>query len=99
MTRTIAIVEDDPQQRAHYADALRQQGYSVQEYGSRQEAQQAFEQVLPDLAILDIMLGQEIGDLFRIRQQVSVPIKCNLDRTVTGKGHDGLGTEALGNPA
>ncbi len=66
MTRTIAIVEDDPQQRAHYADALRQQGYSVQEYGSRQEAQQAFEQVLPDLAILDIMLGQEIGGGFEV---------------------------------
>jgi two-component system OmpR family response regulator len=66
MSRTIAIVEDDPQQRAHYADALRQQGYRVQEYSSRQEAQHAFDKVLPDLAILDIMLGQEVGGGFEV---------------------------------
>jgi two-component system OmpR family response regulator len=66
MCRTIAIVEDDPQQRAHYADALRRQGYSVAEYASREQAQQAFARSLPDLAILDIMLGQEIGGGFEV---------------------------------
>lgn len=66
MTKTIAIVEDDPQQRAHYAEALRQQGYRVDEYPGREEAQRAFQQALPDLAILDIMLGQDIGGGYEI---------------------------------
>ncbi len=65
-SRTIAIVEDDPQQRAHYAEALRQQDYRVDEYGSREAALKAFERALPDLAILDIMLGQDIGGGFEI---------------------------------
>ena len=65
-TKTIAIVEDDPQQRAHYAEALRQQGYRVDEYGGREAALQAFEEALPDLAILDIMLGPDIGGGFEI---------------------------------
>jgi len=66
MTRTIAIVEDDPLQRSQVAEALRKQDYEVGEYGGRQEALQAFEQALPDLAILDIMLGEDIGGGFEI---------------------------------
>lgn len=59
MDRTIAIVEDDPDQRQNCADALARRGYQVLAYGSRAEAQAAFDQQLPDLAILDIMLGDE----------------------------------------
>lgn len=59
MDRTIAIVEDDPDQRQNCADALTRRGYQVQAYGSRVEAQAAFDEKLPDLAILDIMLGAE----------------------------------------
>ncbi|NNG13565.1 MAG: response regulator [Gammaproteobacteria bacterium] len=59
MDRTIAIVEDDPDQRQNCADALTRRGYRVLAYGSRAEAQAAFDQQLPDLAILDIMLGDE----------------------------------------
>lgn len=66
MMRTIAIVEDDPQQRTHYADALRRQGYKVEVYEGREQAQRAFERSLPDMAILDIMLGHEIGAGFEI---------------------------------
>jgi len=66
MSSTIAIVEDDPQQRVQYAEALRRQGYTVDEYGDRQAAQQAFARALPDLAILDIMLGHEAGGGFEI---------------------------------
>jgi len=79
VTKTIAIVEDDPRQRAHYADALRRQGYEVDEYGGREAAQRAFEQVLPDLAILDIMLEQDIGGGFEIcrylqRRDAQLPV-------------------------
>lgn len=59
MDRTIAIVEDDPDQRQNCTDALVRRGYRVQAYGSRAEAEAAFEQQLPELAILDIMLGNE----------------------------------------
>lgn len=59
MERSIAIVEDDPDQRQNCADALTRRGYQVLAYGSRAEAQAAFDRQLPDLAILDIMLGDE----------------------------------------
>ena len=66
MSYNIAIVEDDPQQRAHYADALRSSGYQVVEYEDREQAIQGFAQQLPDLAILDIILGNEVGGGFEV---------------------------------
>jgi two-component system OmpR family response regulator len=66
MSYNIAIVEDDPPQRAHYADALRGHGYRVSEYESREQAIKAFERELPDLAILDIILGSEVGGGFEV---------------------------------
>ena len=59
MPRRIALVEDDPAIRANYADALRKHGHEVQAYGSRGEAMAAFRGRLPDLAILDIGLGED----------------------------------------
>ena len=59
MPRNIAIVEDDPAIRANYADALRRHGYEVAAYGSRPEALAACRNRLPDLAIIDIGLGDE----------------------------------------
>ena len=64
--KTIAIVEDDADQRQHYAEALRNSGYEVTEYSERQSAINAFEQALPDLAMLDIMLGSDVGGGFEI---------------------------------
>lgn len=66
MSYYIAIVEDDPEQRTHYAEALRSNGYQVAEYEDRQQAIQGFEQQLPDLAILDIILGSEVGGGFEV---------------------------------
>jgi len=59
MARTIALVEDDPAIRANYADALKKHGYEVQAYGSRAEARAALSARLPDLALIDIGLGDE----------------------------------------
>lgn len=64
MLRTIAIVEDDPDQRENYADALIANGYRVRCYGNRPEAYAAMRQNLPDLAILDIMLEDEMDGGF-----------------------------------
>ena len=66
MKQTIAIVEDDADQRHYYAEALRAQNYDVQEYEDRQQAIAAFETCLPDLAILDIALKAEVGGGYEI---------------------------------
>lgn len=59
MARRIAIVEDEAAIRANYAEALARQGYEVAAYASRPEALVAFKSRLPDLAIIDIGLGDE----------------------------------------
>jgi two-component system OmpR family response regulator len=66
MAKTIAIVEDDPDQRANYADAINMKGYQVNAYGSRQEALAGFDEELPDLVILDIILGEEVDAGFQL---------------------------------
>ncbi len=66
MKKTIAIVEDDIQQRKHYAQALREEGYIVEEYEDRQQAIEAFGTKLPDLALLDIALNSDIGGGYEI---------------------------------
>ncbi|MGB0317439.1 MAG: response regulator transcription factor, partial [Pseudomonadales bacterium] len=66
MKKTIVIVEDDPDQRENYRDAITKKGYLVRAYGSRAEALAGFEQALPDLAILDIILGDEIDAGFEL---------------------------------
>ena len=60
MSRTIAIVEDEPAIRANYAEALRRYGYTVHAYGDRGEALAAFAERLPDLVVIDVGLGDEI---------------------------------------
>jgi CheY-like chemotaxis protein len=60
MSRTIAIVEDEPAIRANYAEALRRYGYAVAAYDNRSDALAAFAQRLPDLVLIDVGLGEEI---------------------------------------
>ena len=79
MNRKIAIVEDDPDQRENYTDALRRQGYTIRAYGSKEEALLGFEEDLPDLAILDVMLGKNHDAGFEIctelhRQHPTIPV-------------------------
>ncbi len=59
MSRTVAIVEDEPELRANYVEALRRYGYQVEAYPDRASARIAFALRLPDLAIVDIGLGDE----------------------------------------
>ncbi|MBI5750668.1 MAG: proteobacterial dedicated sortase system response regulator [Hydrogenophilales bacterium] len=66
MGRTIAIVEDEPAIRANYADALRRQGYEVAAYANRREATAGMQTRLPDLAIIDIGLEDEIDGGFTL---------------------------------
>jgi two-component system, OmpR family, response regulator len=68
MSKRIALVEDDQALRDNYVAALGKQGYEVQAYASRQQAEQAFAQRLPDLAIIDIGLQDEIDGGFAVCQ-------------------------------
>ena len=60
MPRHIAIVEDEAAIAQNYCDALRRQGYKVTHFSNRAEAQEAFASRLPDLAIIDVGLGEEV---------------------------------------
>ncbi|MFV0478294.1 MAG: proteobacterial dedicated sortase system response regulator [Parahaliea sp.] len=60
MPQLIAIVEDEVILAANYRDALQRQGFDVAIYSSRAEASHAFGQCLPDLAIIDVGLGEEV---------------------------------------
>jgi two-component system OmpR family response regulator len=70
MSRRIAIVEDEPAIRANYADALSKHGYEVATYASRGEALSALRARLPDLALIDIGLGDEIDGGFALVREL-----------------------------
>ena len=79
MPKLIAIVEDDPDQRSNYVEAILGKGYRVSAYASREEAMEGFDKELPDLAVLDIVLGEEVDagfDLCRdlLTRQPTLPI-------------------------
>lgn len=70
MPRRIAIVEDDPVIRANYADVLKKHGYDVVQYANRPDALAAMRTRLPDLALLDIGLGDEIDGGFALCREL-----------------------------
>ncbi len=70
MGRRIAIVEDEAAIRDNYAELLRRQGYEVQTYGDRAQALAVFRLRLPELAILDIGLGDEAEGGFELCREL-----------------------------
>ncbi len=68
MSKQIALVEDDQALRDNYVSALTKQGYEVKAYSNRQKAEAAFAQQLPDLAIVDVGLEDEIDGGFAVCQ-------------------------------
>ena len=59
MPRTVAIIEDDPDLRENYAQAMRRNTFDVVTFSDRASAWAAFQQKLPDMAIIDISLQHE----------------------------------------
>lgn len=59
MARRIAVIEDEPALRDNLRDALARHGYEVQTFPGRREAQAVLSNRLPELAIVDIGLGDE----------------------------------------
>lgn len=70
MPKHIVIVEDEEVIAQNYCDALRRQGYKVSHYQTRKEANIAFETRLPDLAIIDIGLGEDIEGGFELCREL-----------------------------
>ncbi len=70
MSRRVAVVEDDTAIRENYSAMLKKQGYDVFAYATRVDAMAAFRARLPDLAIIDIGLGDEIDGGFTLCQSL-----------------------------
>lgn len=70
MKKQIAIVEDEAAISANYAAAFERNGYAVRTYSGRRQAMQAFGSRLPDLAIIDISLEDEVEGGFELCRQL-----------------------------
>jgi two-component system OmpR family response regulator len=70
VSRRIALVEDEPALRDNVADALRRHGYEVATYGDRGDALIAFRTRLPDLALVDIGLADDIDGGFALCREL-----------------------------
>lgn len=66
----IALVEDEKNLRENYKKVLEKNNYKVSEYSNADEAIEAFKNNIPDLAILDIMLGAEKYGGFRVCKEL-----------------------------
>jgi two-component system, OmpR family, response regulator len=70
VSRRIALVEDEPALRDNVADALRRHGYDVATYGEGSAALAAFRARLPDLALIDIGLADDIDGGFALCREL-----------------------------
>lgn len=70
MKRQIAIVEDEPAMRDNYAAAFERGGYAVRTFANRKTALAAFRARLPDLAIVDVSLEDEIEGGFDLCREL-----------------------------
>ena len=71
MSRRIAIVEDEPAIAENYRDAFQRYGYSVSLYRDRPSALAGFRLGLPDLAVIDVGLGDEFEGGFDLCRELS----------------------------
>ena len=70
MSYHIAIVEDEKAIAANYRDALQRRGFRVTVHDDRDSASNAFARQLPDLAIIDVGLGDEIEGGFELCREL-----------------------------
>lgn len=70
MPHHIAIVEDEAALAANYRDALQRQGFRVSVHRDRRSASAAFQRQLPDLAIIDVGLGDDIEGGFELCREL-----------------------------
>ncbi len=70
MAKHIALVEDEAAIRENYRTFLERQGYQISTYDSRPKALQAFRDLLPDMAVIDIGLQDEIEGGFDLCREL-----------------------------
>lgn len=70
MTKYIAIIEDEIAIARNYQDALRRHGFRVAHFADRAGALAAFALELPDLAIIDIGLGDDVEGGFELCREL-----------------------------
>ncbi len=70
MSQHIAIVEDEASIAANYRDALQRHGFRVSLFRDRAQATSAFGRQLPDLAIIDVGLADEIEGGFDLCREL-----------------------------
>ena len=70
MPQHIAIVEDEAAIAANYRAALSRQGFAVSTYGDRASASEALARQLPDLAIIDVALGDDVEGGFELCREL-----------------------------
>ncbi len=70
MTRQVALVEDEAAIRDNYSDALQRQGFAVRSYADRTTALESFRRELPDMAIIDIGLGDDYEGGFELCREL-----------------------------
>lgn len=70
MPRQIILVEDEPILCENYAIAIRQQGYEVLTCNNKQDAVDSVNKRLPDLAILDVGLGDDMEAGFDLCREI-----------------------------
>ncbi|MAR90400.1 MAG: proteobacterial dedicated sortase system response regulator [Pseudomonadota bacterium] len=70
MSKHIALIEDEAAIRENYQAFLSAQGYRVSTYASRPEALAALRQRLPDMAVIDIGLQDEIEGGFELCREL-----------------------------
>jgi two-component system OmpR family response regulator len=70
MRQHIAIVEDEAAIAANYSEALARQGFRVSTYRDRPSASTALADQLPDLAIIDVGLGDDVEGGFELCREL-----------------------------
>ncbi|MBK1850923.1 proteobacterial dedicated sortase system response regulator [Marinobacter sp. 1-4A] len=70
MKKHLVLIEDEPAIRDNYRAAFERRGYRVSTYSDRSSAWQVLRQNLPDLAIIDVGLGDEPEGGFTLCQDL-----------------------------
>lgn len=67
---TIAVIEDDEFQLNILVEALEQQGFNIEAFTNREDAEEYFSNTLPNLVISDIILGSEMDGGFDLAKHL-----------------------------
>jgi two-component system response regulator MprA len=67
--RRVLVVDDDPSIQGFLAEALADEGYAVRTAGNGREALGVLGEWLPDLILLDLMMPEMDGWVFRAAQR------------------------------